>query len=288
MGVQITDHNYPPATIPPRGPPLDNILHILLNITWYFRCIILTTSKYPPPPSSQRCNTLLGRQPPTYRIDYPNCCMSLFKGVTIQRECNISLNEVVYIRGSHTTSESAFILREWARDEARLVVWWRGRFILLHRRWRRILLSPRMKFNLLLAPDFHLFATLLLLLFDFFIYDLLLLPTLVPVQSANIVNTSQRFILHARNGPKGMSQPMLNRYSTICRVYNIGMSMVLSTIRPHYVDGAIPAPYLYCMVSVLNTCFWYPRQEVEVNTHPRLRSCWEARNPSIPLRLDAL
>jgi hypothetical protein len=29
-------------------------------------------------------------------------------------------------RGSHTTSESAFILREWTCGEARLVVWRRG------------------------------------------------------------------------------------------------------------------------------------------------------------------
>ena len=47
-----------------------------------------------------------------------------------------------YNRGSHTTSESAFILREWARGKARLVVWWRGTFILFLRRWRRILHSP--------------------------------------------------------------------------------------------------------------------------------------------------
>jgi hypothetical protein len=39
----------------------------------------------------------------------------------------------------------------------------------------------------------------------FFIYDFLLLPTSVPIQSMNLVNTSQRFILHARIGPKGVS-----------------------------------------------------------------------------------
>ena len=49
-------------------------------------------------------------------------------------------------------------------------------------------------------------------------------------------------------------------------------------------DGAIHAPYLYCTVSGLNTCLWYLRQEAEVNTHPRLRSCREARDPSIPVR----
>ena len=33
----------------------------------------------------------------------------------------------LYIRGSHTTSESAFILQEWARGEAQLVVRRRGK-----------------------------------------------------------------------------------------------------------------------------------------------------------------
>ena len=72
----------------------------------------------------------------------------------------------LHIRGSHTTSESAFILREWARGEAQLVVWWRGRFIFLLRRRRGIFHSPRMKIQSS-APVFHLFAAALLHLFDF-------------------------------------------------------------------------------------------------------------------------
>ena len=40
----------------------------------------------------------------------------------------------------------------------------------------------------------------------FFIGDFLLLSTSVPVRSAYLVNSSHRFILHARNGPKEVSQ----------------------------------------------------------------------------------
>ena len=56
------------------------------------------------------------------------CDVSLLKilGDRVQWRCS----HVVRTRGSHTTSESAFILRQWARGEERLVVWRRGRFIL--------------------------------------------------------------------------------------------------------------------------------------------------------------
>ena len=71
----------------------------------------------------------------------------------------------VYNRGSHTTSKSAFILREWACGEAQLVVWRRGRFI--PGEWRMPLLilsftSPQLRFyfssifylRFLVAADF--------------------------------------------------------------------------------------------------------------------------------------
>ena len=55
------------------------------------------------------------------------------------------------------------------------------------------------EFNLPLDPVFHLSAcSCAFTSLRFFICDFLLLPTSVAVQSADAVNTSQRFILHAR------------------------------------------------------------------------------------------
>ena len=76
-------------------------------------------------------------------------------------------------RGSHTTSESDFILGEWARGEARLVVQQRRRFILGDSFFSSggeeefsILHSSRIKIYSS-AHVFHLYAAALLLLFDF-------------------------------------------------------------------------------------------------------------------------
>ena len=84
--------------------------------------------------------------------------MSTSLQVTPSFSIGVVLGEVYFegphhaIRGSHTTSESAFILREWARGEARLVVWGWGRFILGDSLFSSsgeeefsILHSPRMK-----------------------------------------------------------------------------------------------------------------------------------------------
>ena len=117
-------------------------------------------------------------------------------------------------RGSHTTSKSTFILREWASGEVRLVVWRRWGFILGDSFFSSggeeefcILHSPFSKNeNLIFRSCLSPLRSCAFTSLPSFICDFLLLPTSVPVQSTYSINTSRRFILHARIGPKGVSQ----------------------------------------------------------------------------------
>ena len=158
----------------------------------------------------------------------------------------------LYIRGSHTTSESAFILQEWARGEAQLVVRRRGRFILLLPKVKKNSLFSILrewKFNLPL-PSF----TSLQLRFYFssiFYLRFLVAADFGANTPTHSVNTLKDSFSIPKTIPKGCHNPLMNNVPRLAPE-NPQLRIFLRKI--FILRGDVTTPNVYSLDNTYGDC----------------------------------